>query len=318
MRTPRLLTTRRRRPVRRRSAASPPPRPRSRAGSATGRRGQPAQLQPQGPGQPQGRGQHHLLGVGLAGQPDDAAVDHQRLQLVAVQGARHPGDPGRLRRHLAEVPGRPHQRAAARRRPARGPAHPGRHRHRLVPARAVVHERGQVLDERLPAPPARLLEGQRRAVGAPLRRLGADPLLQPERLHEGRPQPGRPADHALPDGDATPRRSRPRAAAWAWCSTPGTSRRGWPRPTSCSSTTRTGAAPGPPRRRSTPRPSVSIFSQLDQLVQLGRRHHQPVDGARRVRQPARHREREVRHDHRDLGRAGHGDPAARQAASTPT
>ena len=105
-----------------------------------------------------------------------------------------------LRRHLEEVPGRPLQRAAARRRAARGPAHAGRHRHRLVPSRAVLHERGQVLDERLPAPSPRLLEGERRAVGPPLRRLGADPVLQPERLHEGRPQPGRPADHAGPDG----------------------------------------------------------------------------------------------------------------------
>ncbi len=51
---------------------------------------------------------------------------------------------------------------------------------------------------------------------------------------------------------------------------------------------------------------------------LGRRHDQPVDGAGRVRQPARHRQRQVRHDHRDLGRARHGDPAPRRRASTPT
>ena len=35
--------------------------------------------------------------------------------------------------------------------------------------------------------------------------------------------------------------------------------------------------------------AVSIFSQLKQLVTLGRRHHEPLDRARRVRQPARHR-----------------------------
>ncbi len=165
------------------------------------RRGQPARLQPQGAGQPQGPRQHHLLGVGLDGQPDGAAVHHQRVQLLADQGARHTGHPGRLRRHLAEVSRRALQRAAARRGAVGGPAHPGRHRHRLVPARAVLHERGQVLDQRLPAPPPRLLEGERRAVGPSLRRLGADPLLQPERLHEGGPRPGRPPDHVAPDGD---------------------------------------------------------------------------------------------------------------------
>ena len=166
--------------------AAPRPRPPS-AGQRPGRCRQPARLQPQGAGQPQGRGRHHLLGVGLAqANLHDAAGDHQRLQLVAVQGARHPGHPGGLRRHLAEVPGRPLQRAAARRRAAGGPAHPGGHRHRLVPAGAVLHERRQVLDERLPAPAPGLLEGERRAVGPPLRRLGADPVLQPERLHEGR------------------------------------------------------------------------------------------------------------------------------------
>ena len=62
-------------------------------------------------------------------------------------------DPGRLRRHLAEVPGGPDQRPAAGRRAARGRPHPGRHRHPVLPARAVLHERGQVLDQRLPAPP---------------------------------------------------------------------------------------------------------------------------------------------------------------------
>ena len=163
--------------------------------------GQPARLQPQGAGQPQGSRQHHLLGVGLSGQSDGAAVHHQRLQLLADQGARHTGHPGRLRRHLAEVSGRALQRAAARRGAVGGPAHPGRHRHGLVPARAVLHERGQVLDQRLPAPPPGLLEGERRAVGPALRRLGADPLLQPERVHEGGPRPGRPPDHAAPDGD---------------------------------------------------------------------------------------------------------------------
>ena len=34
---------------------------------------------------------------------------------------------------------------------------------------------------------------------------------------------------------------------------------------------------------------------------VGRRHDQPVLGSRRVRQPARHRERQVRHDDRDVG-----------------
>ena len=200
------------------------------------------------------RRQHHLLGVGLDGQPAVAAGDHQRLQLVAVQGARHPGHPGGLRRHLAEVPGRPLQRAAARRRAARGPGHPGGHRHRLVPAGAVLHERRQVLHERLPAAAARLLEGERRAVGAPLRRLGADRVLQRERLHEGRPQPERPAGHAAP---AARRRQGAEGLGQrhgASSSTPGTSRRGWPRPTSSSSTTTTAAAPGPRRRSSRPRP----------------------------------------------------------------
>ena len=64
--------------------------------------------------------------------------------------------------------------------------------------------------------------------------------------------------------------------------------------------------------------AVSIFSQLQPAGALGRRHDQPVDGPRPVRQPARHRERQVRHDDRDVGRAGHGDAAARRAASTPT
>ena len=45
------------------------------------------------------------------------------------------------------------------------------------------------------------------------------------------------------------------------------------------------------------------------LVTLGRRHDEPVDRTRRVRQPPRHRQRQVRHDHRDVGRPGHGDPA---------
>ena len=161
-----------------------------------GRRGQPALLQSQGAGQPQGHRRHHLLGVGLGGQPDGAPRHHQCLQLLAVQGARDAGHPGRLRRHLDEVPRRPLQRAAPRRGDAGGPAHAGGHRHRLVPAGPVLHERRQVPHERLPAAPARLLEGERRAVGAALRRLGADPVLQPERLHEGGPQPGRPPGHA--------------------------------------------------------------------------------------------------------------------------
>ena len=171
-----------------------------------GRRGQPPFLQPQGAGQPQGRGRHHLLGVRRGGQPPGAAGHHHRVQLVAVQGPRDPGHPGGLRRHLDQVPRRPVQRAAPRRRDARGPAHAGGHRHRVVPPGAVLHERRQVLDERLPPATPRLLEGERRPVGTPLRRLGADPLLQPERVHEGRPQPERPTRHAARSCSPTPRR----------------------------------------------------------------------------------------------------------------
>ena len=45
---------------------------------------------------------------------------------------------------------------------------------------------------------------------------------------------------------------------------------------------------------------------------FGLRHDQPGHGARPVRQPARHRQRQVRHDPRDLGGARHRDPAPRQ------
>ena len=45
---------------------------------------------------------------------------------------------------------------------------------------------------------------------------------------------------------------------------------------------------------------------------FGLRHDQPGHGTRPVRQPARHRQRQVRHDHRDVGRARHGDPAPRR------
>ena len=56
--------------------------------------------------------------------------------------------------------------------------------------------------------------------------------------------------------------------------------------------------------------AVSIFSQLDQLVRSGDATTNPSTGPDAVRQPARHRERQVRHDDRHLGRPGHGDPAA--------
>ena len=170
------------------------------------RRSQPPHVQPQGARQPQGRGGHHLLGVRRGSQPDHTAIHHGRLQLVPVEGPRHAGDAGGLRRHLGEVPGRPDERPAAGGRAARGPAHAGGDRHQLLPARAVVHERRQVLDQRLPAATAGLLEGERRPVGAPLRGLGPGPVLQPERLHQGRPQPRRPADDAHP---ASRRRQSP-------------------------------------------------------------------------------------------------------------
>ena len=248
--------------------------------SAPAGRGQPARLQSQGAGQPQRPRQHHLLGVGLDGQPAGAAGDHQRLQLVAVQGARHPGHPGGLRRHLAEVPGRPLQRAAARRRAAGGPAHPGGHRHRLVPAGAVLHERGQVLDERLPAATARLLEGERRAVGAALRRLGADRVLQRERLHEGGPQPGRPA------GDAAPDAGRRQGAE-------GLGQRHGPRPRPLAP--RDVAGHGQPAlRQQQQRPQRAghqggvqhqdrgvHLQPAEHAGALGRRHDQPVDGTGR-------------------------------------
>ena len=65
----------------------------------------------------------------------------------------------------------------------------------FLPVQSCMNAAKYPTSDYLPAPP-RLLEGERRAVGPPLRRLGADPLLQRERLHEGRPQPGQPADHA--------------------------------------------------------------------------------------------------------------------------
>ena len=58
--------------------------------------------------------------------------------------------------------------------------------------------------------------------------------------------------------------------------------------------------------------AVSHLQPARHAGALGRRHHQPVHRARPVRQPARHRQRQVRHDHRDLGRPRHGDPAPRQ------
>ena len=53
-------------------------------------------------------------------------------------------------------------------------------------------------------------------------------------LHEGRAQPRRPADHAAPDGGRRQGAQGLGQRAWAWSSTPGTSRPGWPPPTSSS------------------------------------------------------------------------------------
>ena len=72
-----------------------------------------------------------------------------------------------------------------------------------------------------------------------------------------------------------------------------------------------GRSAGPPRGCSTRRPPCPSSASSTHAGAVGRRHDQPVDGAGRVRQPARHGERQVRHDDRDVGRAGHGDPAAR-------
>ena len=51
---------------------------------------------------------------------------------------------------------------------------------------------------------------------------------------------------------------------------------------------------------------------------LRRRDDQPVHRAGPVRQPPRDREREVRHDDRDVGRVGHGDAVCSAKGSTPT
>ncbi len=282
-----------------------------------GQRGQPSRLQPQGAGRPYRSGRHHVLGIGLNRQPAHAAGDHERLQLIADQGARHTGHPGRLRRHLAEVSGRPLERTAARRGADRGSGHPGGRRHRLLPAGAVLHERSQVLHERLPRTASRLLEGRWGAVGPALRRVGTDRVLQRERLHESRSEPGRPPGHAAPDAR---RRQGPEGVRQ-----------------------RHGARPRPLAPRDVAGHSEPALRQQPQRSQrsrhegglrhqdggvhlhpaahpgdLGRRHDQPVDGAGRLRQPPRPGERQIRHDHRDVRCAGRGDPDRRAAASTPT
>ena len=75
----------------------------------------------------------------------------------------------------------------------------------FLPVQSCMNAAKYPTSDYLP-PPARLLEGERRAVGAALRRLGADPVLQPERVHEGGPQPGRPPRHAARVPWWTPRR----------------------------------------------------------------------------------------------------------------
>ncbi len=150
------------------------------------------------------------------------------------------------------------------------------------------------------------------AVSAP------DRVLQPERLHEGGPQPGRPPGHACRSWWPTPRRSRPPAAAWASSWTPGTSRPGWPRPTSSSSTTSNG--------RSRPRHQGRVQHQdrgvhlqpAEHLVRSGDAATNPSTGPDAYDNLLGIGQRQVRHDDRDVGRPGRGDPAPRRAGSTPT
>jgi len=104
-----------------------------------------------------------------------------------------PGTAGRLRRHLEQGPSGPHQRAApdiAQLEDQRTQGVIGQR----ASCRSVVHERLEVLDVGLPHPTAQLLEGERGPVGAPLRRLGPDRLLQQAGLHKAASTPQPPLD----------------------------------------------------------------------------------------------------------------------------